>query len=206
MKNYTAELLHREDYSVTNWSGGTTTELAIAPRGSIYAERNFLWRLSSATVDVEESNFTALPDYNRIIMTLQGGIRLRHNGGEWISLPEFETHDFDGGDETVSVGKVVDFNLMLRKGKCEGFVLPLLLKEGEAAALSEQLMKAIPEAEELLLHCPRGVVEIAASDGASWRLSAGDTLRLSGELQGQSFTAKAEEAAALVGSAVRSAG
>ena len=47
MKAYRAQVLHGEDYRVTAWSGGKTTELSIEPRESIYADRDFLWRLSS---------------------------------------------------------------------------------------------------------------------------------------------------------------
>ena len=37
-----------------------------------YQSRDFLWRLSSATVELEESTFTSLPDFDRIIPTLKG--------------------------------------------------------------------------------------------------------------------------------------
>ena len=52
------KLLTRDDYVTTNWSGGTTTQLAIAPEGAVYGDRNFLWRLSSATVELDHSDFT----------------------------------------------------------------------------------------------------------------------------------------------------
>ena len=54
----------KTNYSTSAWSGGATTEIRIMPEGSRYADREFLWRLSSATVEVEESTFTALPDYD----------------------------------------------------------------------------------------------------------------------------------------------
>ena len=47
------KLLTKEDYVTTTWSGGTTTQLAIAPEGAVYADREFLWRLSSAGVELE---------------------------------------------------------------------------------------------------------------------------------------------------------
>ena len=50
-----------------------TTELSIAPENGNYQSRDFLWRLSSATVELEESTFTSLPDFDRIILTLEGG-------------------------------------------------------------------------------------------------------------------------------------
>ena len=84
------------------------------------ADRDFLWRLSSATVEDAESDFTALPDYERLISTLEGTIELNHNGGEKLTLNPYEVHRFDGGDDTHSWGRCRDFNLMLRKGKCEG--------------------------------------------------------------------------------------
>ena len=30
------------DYVTTQWSGGATTQLAIAPKGAVYADRDFL--------------------------------------------------------------------------------------------------------------------------------------------------------------------
>ena len=64
--------LKKEYFSVSSWSGGTTTQLAIEPENAEYKDRDFLWRVSSATVALEESVFTPLPDYERLIMTLEG--------------------------------------------------------------------------------------------------------------------------------------
>lgn len=108
------------DYVVSAWSGGTTTQLAIHPPEAKYADRDFLWRISSATVELEESDFTALPDYDRLIATLQGDIVLTHNGGEALTLHPFEVHAFSGADATHSVGRCTDFNLMLRRGRATG--------------------------------------------------------------------------------------
>ena len=123
-------LLHPEDYITTAWSGGTTTQLAIAPHGAVYADRSFLWRLSSATVDLEESDFTALPDYHRWISTLHGDMTLTHNGGEQTVLHPYDVHEFDGGDDTHSWGKCKDFNLMLRKGKTDGSIRAIRVSGG----------------------------------------------------------------------------
>ena len=82
----TMQHLTPKDYITTKWSGGLTTQLGIAPEGAVYADRDFLWRLSSATVEDTESDFTALPDYERLISTLEGTIELNHNGGEKLTL------------------------------------------------------------------------------------------------------------------------
>lgn len=160
---YRAELLHENDYRTAKWSGGLTTELAIAPEGSAYADRDFLWRLSSATVDAEESLFTSLPDYDRIIMTLKGEIRLSHNGGAWIGLSEYEPHAFDGGDETRSVGRVKDFNLMLRKGRCRGRVEVIRLEEQNGR--EKRRPWAEPGADTVFFYCAEGRAGIRAAGG-----------------------------------------
>lgn len=123
-------LLRPEDYVTTEWSGGTTTQLAIAPGDAVYADREFLWRLSSATVDLEESDFTPLPDYHRWISTLRGDMLLSHNGGAQLTLRPYDVHEFDGGDDTHSWGKCRDFNLMLRKGKADGSLRAIRLSGG----------------------------------------------------------------------------
>ena len=116
-------------YAVSAWSGGTTTQLAIIPPEAKYADRDFLWRVSSATVDLEESDFTALPDYDRLIATLQGEIVLTHNGGVPIKLHPFEVHAFSGADATHSRGRCTDFNLMLRRGRAAGTMEALRLTD-----------------------------------------------------------------------------
>jgi len=120
------------DYETTAWSGGTTTQLLIAPEDAHYAARDFLWRVSSATVERDKSDFTALPDYERRIATLRGEITLMHNGGAPIRLRPYEVHAFSGADRTHSIGRCTDFNLMLRRGKAEGTMEALLLGAGES--------------------------------------------------------------------------
>lgn len=103
---------HRE----ATWSGGITKEIEIYPKTSSYSERNFLWRLSSATVTDENSIFTELPAYDRFLMVQKGDVRLSIGDKEEIYLSEFECCEFDGGDTTNSQGKIIDYNLMIKKG------------------------------------------------------------------------------------------
>lgn len=191
MAGYNAAILHGSDYKTTQWSGGTTTELSISPAGSVYGDRDFHWRISSATVELEESDFTSLPDYDRIIMTLKGGIRLSHNKGEWINLPEFTPHAFDGGDETASVGKVIDFNLMTRKGVCTGDAAAILLKKDESCQADESLSGKIGDFETVMLYCYAGELTVNLESGISYELSAGDALKLEGTFENVSWACKA---------------
>ena len=54
----TLKAISRSHAVTTRWSGGTTTEFYIAPEGSSYTRRDFQIRISSATVDDPESDFT----------------------------------------------------------------------------------------------------------------------------------------------------
>ena len=109
-------IIKPEEYETGVWSGGTTTQLAIYPPGTSYADRNFIFRLSSATVDTEQSEFTHLPDYDRWLMIFEGSARLVHSSEREVTINPYEYDAFDGGISTVSFGRVTDYNLMLRKG------------------------------------------------------------------------------------------
>ncbi len=110
-----------QDFRKSNWTGGTTTQLAIFPEDSKYLERNFIWRLSSATCDQEETTFSRLPDYDRVLMVLEGNTVLAHQDVRVARLSELEQDRFDGGYVTKSFGKITDYNLMVAKG-CQGFL------------------------------------------------------------------------------------
>lgn len=164
---------HRgEDCPRSLWSGGATLELAIAPEGARYADRDFLWRVSSAAVELEESLFTPLPDYERLIAPLQGELCLSHNGGEPLLLRPYQIHRFSGADETRSRGRCTDFNLMLRRGAAEG--------EMEALRLGDESRElTAPAGETLLLYCAEGACRIE-SDTRQSELRQGESLQISG--------------------------
>lgn len=147
------KLLTRENYVTTGWSGGTTTQLAIAPEGALYAERDFLWRLSSATVELDRSDFTPLPGYDRFLSVLEGEIRLKIDAHEPFPLVPGEVVAFDGGAPVESWGRCVDFNLMVRKGACRGVVNTL-----RRDSPFEEDWRA--EGETLAVYCASGSVRL----------------------------------------------
>lgn len=134
-------ILRKEDYQTTRWSGGTTTQLAIYPEGAVYAERNFVWRISSAVVEDEYSSFTALPSVARIITPLAGSLELSHNGGAPFVLAPYETDCFWGDWNTVSRGKVTDFNLMMKSGT--GRVESFSIAGGSAESICPAVLEDI---------------------------------------------------------------
>ena len=105
----------------TTWAGGKTTQLLIFPPEATLGGRDFLVRVSSATVELERSDFTTLPGVTRLIMPLSGTMKLEHLADDGSSPPgadptPFGVHRFDGGWQTVSHGTCTDFNLMLAQG------------------------------------------------------------------------------------------
>lgn len=187
MEDYHVIKKDRNGYSTSAWSGGATTELAIEPEGSRYADRSFLWRLSSATVELEESTFTPLPDYERWIMMLKGEVELCHNHGAWIHLREMEPHFFDGGDETVSRGKAVDFNLMLRKGVCGGDMIPAVFEDK-----SEKLWKTPEKCCSVVIYCHAGIVKAVMDNEKEEILTSGESLMVNGVLSGKEWRLSGE--------------
>ncbi len=119
-------IVRKEELVHTSWSGGTTTQLAIYPQDASYADRDFIWRVSTASVEAERSEFTPLPGVSRILMILEGSMRLIHDGSREVDLGRFGQDSFSGGSNTVSIGRARDFNLMTKEG-CTGTIEALEL-------------------------------------------------------------------------------
>jgi environmental stress-induced protein Ves len=113
---HNVKLIKKEQQATNKWAGGTTIQLAIYPEDGSYVDRNFDWRLSSAVVELEESVFTKLPGFDRILMVLEGELKLVHEGHHAIDLKPFEKDSFKGEWNTVSYGRARDFNLMIKEG------------------------------------------------------------------------------------------
>ncbi|NEU05127.1 HutD family protein [Clostridium sp. ATCC 25772] len=99
--------------NISNWSGGKTKEIYIYPENGDYKERNFKFRVSSATIELETSTFTKLKNVKRLITTLDNDLKLLHEDGATINLKPYEIYRFSGELKIKSFGKVTDFNLML---------------------------------------------------------------------------------------------
>lgn len=150
-------VIKKKDYKVSEWSGGTTTELYIYPKESKYSELDFKWRLSSAKVDIEESEFTHLSGIDRKIMVIDGKLVLDHRGKYITELNEFDIDSFSGDWVTKSYGKATDFNLMTSKG-CTGDLEYILVNESKEIKFTnrEQVYKNIAD----VLYCVSGNISI----------------------------------------------
>lgn len=105
-----------DNRSTINWASGTSTEIFIHPADGSFAERNFMFRISMATVEAEESTFTFFEGITRHLMILKGHLELMHEGRYTKNLKPYEQDTFSGEWPTKAKGKVTDFNLMLKGG------------------------------------------------------------------------------------------
>lgn len=166
-----ALLIKSNSSKTKKWSGGDTTELFISPKGSSYLNRDFDYRISTATVEVEKSVFTSLNHVSRILMVLEGKMKLTHNGEHESVLGPFDSDHFEGSWETLSEGTCIDFNLMLRNGK-----------KGEVGVLEiedEALSYDFYEPVMLFLYLYKGDA-LAFLNEEEYRLSEGDLLQMDG--------------------------
>lgn len=106
-------LLKSNDFQVSDWSGGKTKQLYLSPPTGHYGKREFDYRLSTATVELTESQFSDLSGFHRILMSLDHTLHL-HNASrqEETVLAPFTPYFFEGSDSITSRGTCTDFNLI----------------------------------------------------------------------------------------------
>lgn len=106
-------LLKSNDFQVSNWSGGKTKQLYLSPPTGHYGKRDFDYRLSTATVELAESQFSDLSGFHRILMSLDHTLHLHNaNRQEETVLAPFTPYFFEGSDSITSRGTCTDFNLI----------------------------------------------------------------------------------------------
>ena len=120
-----------KDCKVVNWANGTSTELFVFPTDGNFQTRDFTFRISTATVEAEETTFSDFSSLTRILMILEGNINLIHEGRYSKQLAPFDQDTFDGSWPTKSQGKVRDFNVMFKEN-VEGKIEHFTINEGQS--------------------------------------------------------------------------
>jgi environmental stress-induced protein Ves len=109
-------LIHPINPSKTiSWASGTSTELFVFPANGNFQTRDFDFRISTATVEAEETNFSDFSGLTRILLVLKGNLTLIHENRYTKELKTFDQDRFDGAWKTRSKGKVQDFNVMFKE-------------------------------------------------------------------------------------------
>ena len=189
-----AVIIRQADMSVSQWAGGSTTQLAIYPPHSSVAAQDFLWRFSSATVE-QSGAFTRFPQHQRLLALRQGAgfvftVEAKLAGAvpapattaaqttqaAPVSTQQAEvssqqqTLRFAGNcasSARLLSGAITDINLMLAAGY-SGNLLALPLSQNFQA-----LLLARPERSTLLLWSDEVALEIRAGE-QRLQLASGD--------------------------------
>lgn len=105
-------ILPKKDSKISVWSGGLTYEYMIYPETANYTDRDFLFRISSATIEEVPSLFTNFKGYHRYLVMLDNGLDVEVNR-ENKTYEKYEIMEFNSGDEVTSYTKGNDFNWMV---------------------------------------------------------------------------------------------
>jgi environmental stress-induced protein Ves len=105
-------LLSKKDNKPSIWSGGLTYEYIIYPKTANYTDRDFIFRISSATIEQAPSEFTKFKGYHRYLVMLNNGLDIEVNKRKKI-YEKYEIMEFKSDDEVTSYTKGTDFNWMV---------------------------------------------------------------------------------------------
>lgn len=122
-------LLKKEEQLTSQWTGGTTRQFAIYPlhaRGA--TDFDYEFEVTSSTMDYNKTQYTLYTGYHRILMIIDGAVKLFHEDNTTVNLSPFEFTEFKGDMLTYSYGYATDYELMIRRGNA-GTIGVLTLKE-----------------------------------------------------------------------------
>ncbi|MTH14431.1 HutD family protein [Flavobacterium sp. LC2016-01] len=105
-------LLPKKSSKASAWSGGLTYEYMIYPKTANYADKDFLFRISSATIEQTPSVFTKFKGYHRYLAMLDNRLDIEINK-EKRTYEKYEITEFNSDDEVTSYTKGIDFNWMV---------------------------------------------------------------------------------------------
>ncbi|MDX6189796.1 HutD family protein [Flavobacterium sp. Fl-318] len=105
-------LFPKENSKASVWSGGLTYEYLIHPKTAHYADRDFVFRISSATIEQVPSEFTKFKGYYRYLVMLDNDLHIDLNKEKKV-YTKYEIMEFNSDDEVTSYTKGIDFNWMV---------------------------------------------------------------------------------------------
>ena len=104
--------LPKKDSKASIWSGGLTYEYMVYPETASYADRDFAFRISSATIEKIPSEFTKFKGYHRYLVMLDNSLDIEVNKKKKI-YEKYEIMEFNSDDKVTSYTKGIDFNWMV---------------------------------------------------------------------------------------------
>jgi len=164
------KVIKEQHRQINSWSGGITKELYIYPEDACYEKKDFKFRISIATTENEQSTFTKFPHAKRIISVLENSMKLVHKDHHSALLEKYDIDRFSGDWETVSYGKVTDFNLIIQNGEGD-FFYNELVDDSECTVQSNE--KTIN-----FVFCIEGSVNLNGNDIVAGELAVTDDIKV----------------------------
>ena len=162
------KIVKPEDFVVTQWSGGLTTQFAIYPEESTLAKRDFDWRVSSASFTTSSSQFSDFYGYQRYIIALQGELFVSHENLYKRTLFPYDVEYFYGKWTTNSNNSLdcIDFNFIVKEDMQANLVV---LKEDDLYAPKKK--------GKLLLYCTKDcIIQMSDTEDSCINLDAENLL------------------------------
>ncbi|MGL4210583.1 MAG: HutD family protein [Cetobacterium somerae] len=109
------KIVRKENQKERLWTGGVSKELYIYPDGSTI-NSPFNFRVSTASINPGEYNFTSFKGYKRLLILLSGSVKLEVDGRDYYLKP-FSHIFFSGDSHTSSLADEtsIDFNLIFKE-------------------------------------------------------------------------------------------
>ena len=154
----TLTVLRAADRKAVPWKngGGVTREIAAWPPGSGFDD--FAWRVSMAEVR-EDGLFSSFPGVDRILMVLEGELRLTLQGvGVFDLSPSSAPLRFSGAAPVcanLTAGPVLDLNVMTRRRAAFAHIERVVSSANISAAPGSRLVFAL--ADGVRVHSADGV-------------------------------------------------
>lgn len=114
-------LVTKKQLTAHKWAGGETFCYFIYPRESSYENKDFLFRISAATITSIPSVFTQFLHYQRYLVMLDNDLELEVNAKQ-KRFNNKEVFSFSSSDYIRSFSLGRDFNLMLHQSIKEHFL------------------------------------------------------------------------------------
>lgn len=113
--------ISKKDIVPAVWDGGKTFEYYIFPKEASYVNKDFLFRISAASIEKTPSVFTQFKNYQRFLIMLDSNLQLNINEKN-ASFDKHEVFEFNSDNHIVSSSSGNDFNLMVAEDKAKAFV------------------------------------------------------------------------------------
>ncbi len=135
MKKLTIKTLKFSDYQKQTWKNGQGVTFEIARD----VQEPFRWRISMADIKTD-GPFSLFPNYERHIMTLDGGpVTLTSQSGTTKKLRPFENYIFSGDESIHAIvdSPAQDLNVMVLKNKMRAQIETYRVKEKQTIRKEE---------------------------------------------------------------------